>query len=102
QDLEPPEREGTPLSGEQRVQLWLAVSQKARLTNLALTLADERASIIKQIDRERTARIKIRDRLYPNTTIEIDDGGKEIRAITHFATFSKDYETGAIRMTPYS
>ncbi len=101
-NLEPNERDGNALPGDQRVELWRAVSQKARLTNLALMMADERARIIKEIDRERTARIKIKDRVYPNTTIEIDDGAKEIRAVTHFATFSKDYETGSIRMTPYS
>lgn len=86
----------------ERIALWQAVAEKAVLAGLALELADKRAQLIAQIDRDKTARIKVRDRAFPHTTIEIDDGGTEIRSITHYATFSKDYETGAIRTTPYS
>lgn len=102
EQLQPMEESGNYLHPEERIALWTAVAQKGQLGLLAIELSEERARIISQIDREKTARVKIRDRVYPNTTIEIDDGAMEIRAITHFATFSKDYETGAIRVTPYS
>jgi len=38
--------------------------------------------------------------VYPQVKILIDDAALEMRTMTQFATFSKDYETGEMRVTP--
>ena len=86
---------------ENRLRLWQAMSEKAKLNDRLVTLSRRKNSLLASIDQDRAARIKVLDVVYPQTHIEIDDVGMTVKKLTQFVTFSKDYEAGALRLTSY-
>jgi hypothetical protein len=95
------EEAGQALPADVRERLWRAVIRNARLNADLRRLSQEKAALLGMINLERGSRISITDRVYPRVKIGIDDTGLEVRSLTQFATFSKDYDVGEMRMTPY-
>lgn len=102
QDLSPVEERGEMLPIAKRVALWNAMSEKARINDQLSGLSQAKNKLIASINEDKTARVKISDRVFPPTQIEIDDVGLTIKAVTQFVTYSKDYEAGLLRMTPFT
>lgn len=100
-ELLPSEEAGEALSYEDRARLWQAGACRARLHADLRHLAHQKSKLLGMINAERSSRISILDRAHPNVRIGIDDAGREIEKLTQFATFTKDYEAGELRMTPY-
>lgn len=100
-ELEPSESTGQPASLEDRLRLWHAMSTKARINDRLVALSKRKTALIASIDQDRSARIKIFDKVHPQTIIEIDDVGMSVKKLTQFVTFSKDYEAGALRVTSF-
>ena len=99
--LLPSEEAGEPLPYEDRVRLWQALACRMRVHGDLRHLAHQKSQLLGMINSERNSRISILDRAYPNVRIGIDDAGREIQKLTQFATFTKDYEDGELRMTSY-
>jgi uncharacterized protein (DUF342 family) len=99
--LSPKESPGKKGTSEERLKLWTAMSEKARLNDKLVALARRKNALIASIDQDRSARIKIADKVHPQTQIEIDDVGMTVKKLTQYVTFSKDYEAGALRMTSF-
>jgi uncharacterized protein (DUF342 family) len=99
--LEPNEVTGNPTNVEDRLRLWAAMSDKARLNDQLVALAHRKSDLLASIDEDRSARIKVADKVHPQTHIEIDDVEMTVKKLTQFVTFSKDYEAGAMRVTSF-
>jgi uncharacterized protein (DUF342 family) len=91
-----------PANITDRLKLWTSLSEKAKLNDRLVTLARRKNTLISSLDQDRSARIKVSDKVHPQTHIEIDDVGMTVKKITQYVTFSKDYEAGALRITSYS
>ena len=100
--LLPAEERGESLSADNRVHLWQAVLRRARLNRDLLHLSRQKAAVLGMINRDRNARIRITDRAYPKVKIIVDDLAMELQNMTQYVTFSKDYDAGSLRMTPYA
>lgn len=100
-ELLPSEEAGAPLSPEDRARLWQAQACRMRVHADLRRLAHQKSRFLGMINAERSSRISILDRVYPNVRLSIDDAGREIQKLTQFATFTKDYEAGELRMTSY-
>lgn len=96
------EEAGTPLPPADRARLWQAQARRLRLSAEIRQLAQQKSKLLGMINAERTSRVSISDRAYPLVRIGIDDAGLELQKMTQFATFTKDYEGGQLRMTPYN
>lgn len=97
----PLEETGEQISSADRVRLWRAVIRKARLSADLRRLSQQKSALLGMINVERGSRICITGHAYPGVKIGIDDTGLEIQNLTQYATFSKDYEVGELRTTPY-
>lgn len=100
-ELLPSEEAGEALAYEDRVRLWQAEACRTRVHTELRQLAHQKSKLLGMINAERSSRISILDRAHPNVRIGIDDAGREIQKLTQFATFTKDYESGELRMTSY-
>ncbi|MCC6446032.1 MAG: FapA family protein [Armatimonadetes bacterium] len=95
------ENQGTKLPVEKRCLLLESIQRIQRLGEQAMTLESERNRLLQNLDRERAAKISITSRAFPKVRVLIDEAALEIKQITQFATFSKDWDNGEIRMTSY-
>lgn len=102
QSLMPMEKDGIACSGIDRARLWRACVRKARLNIDLRRLSREKSALLGMINGEHGSRVCITDRVYPNVKISIDNAGVDIQRLTQFATFSKDYDLGELRVTPYN
>lgn len=98
----PLEEHGANCGVENRINLWRAAVRQARLNADLRVLSLQKSTLLGMINCERGSRVCITDRAYPNVKIGIDDAGADIKKLTQFATFSKDYESGGLRITPYN
>jgi len=101
QALRPYEERGEARTTEERVRLWHATVQSARLHAILARLARQKERRLGMINSVRSARIGIASRAYPKVKISIDELTWEVPALTQFACFTRDYELGEIRMTPF-
>lgn len=99
-ELLPIEEAGMPLGRQDRVRLWQMLVRRRRLANDLQRLTQQKSRLLGMINEERGSRICVEGSVYPKVKILLDDAALEIRAVTQFATFSKDYETGELRITP--
>jgi hypothetical protein len=53
------------------------------------------------INGDRSARVCVTDRAYANVKISVDELTMDLQNVTQFVTFSKDYDAGELRITPY-
>jgi len=99
-ELMPSEEAGTPLGIQDRVRLWQMSVRRARITRDLHRLTQQKSRLLGMINEEHGSRICVEGSVYPQVKILIDDAALEMRTMTQFATFSKDYETGEMRVTP--
>lgn|GEM_PF-5381508 len=100
-ELEPTNSGKEQSSVEDRLRLWYAMSEMAKLNDRLVTLSRRKNMLLASIDQNRSARIKVSDKVHPQTQIEIDDVGMTVKKLTQYVTFSKDYEAGALRLTSF-
>ena len=74
---------------------------KTRLNDDLRQMAQEKSRLLGMINTDHTARICITGRAYPKVKVIVDDQAQDLRNLTQYATFSKDYEAGELRVTPY-
>jgi len=99
-ELLPSEEAGTPLGRQDRVRLWQMSVQRVRLARDLHRLTQQKSRLLGKINEERGSRVCVEGSVYPHVKVLLDDAALEVRAVTQFATFSKDYETGELRITP--
>lgn len=99
-ELLPSEEAGTPLGVQDRVRLWQMSVRRTRLADDLQRLTQEKSRLLGMINGEHGSRICVEGSVYPQVKILLDDAALEVRTVTQFATFSKDYETGELRITP--
>jgi len=99
-ELLPAEESGTPLGVPDRVRLWQMSVRRVRLARDLHRLTRQKSRLLGMINGEHSSRICVEGSVYPQVKIFLDEAALEVRALTQFATFSKDYETGELRITP--
>ncbi|MEO7717605.1 MAG: FapA family protein [Capsulimonas sp.] len=99
--LLPIEQAGDELPIEDRVRLWTAAIRKGRIHADLMRLSAEKSAALGMINKNRTARVSVTDKIFPKVKVLVDDAPLEVRAVTQFVSFTKDYEAGTIRVTPY-
>jgi len=99
-ELLPGEEAGTPRSVQNRARLWQMSVRRVRLTEDLRRLTGQKSRLLGMINEEHGSRICVGGSVYPQVKIIVDDAALEVRAVTQFATFSKDYEAGELRITP--
>lgn len=99
-ELLPTEESGTPLEVRDRARLWQMSVRRVRLARDLRSLTQQKSRLLGMINGEHGSRICVEGTVYPQVKILLDDAALEVRAATQFATFSKDYETGKLRVTP--
>ena len=100
-ELLPVEEAGTALPLPDRLRLWRALMAKTRLNDALMQMAREKSRLLGMINVDRTARICITGRAYPKVKVIVDDQAQDLKNLTQYATFSKDYDLGELRVTPY-
>ena len=95
------ESAGTALPVEDRLRLWRALMAKTRLNDSLVQMARQKSRLLGMINADHTARVSVTDRAYPKVKVIVDDLAQDLRNLTQYATFSKDYEAGELRITPY-
>ena len=101
-ELLPTEEGGQPLPVADRIRLWRATAQRAHINAELFGLARQKKTLLGMINGERGARVCITGRAYPRVKILVDEAPLDLKNVTQYATFSKDYDTGELRMTSYS
>ena len=99
--LLPSEEAGTPLPLADRRRLWRALMAKTRLNDALRQMACQKSRALGMINQDHSARVCVTDRAYPQVKIIVDDQAQDLKNTIQFATFSKDYEAGELRITPY-
>ena len=99
--LLPAEEAGTVLPVPDRLRLWRALMAKTRLNDALMQMAREKSRVLGMINTDRSARICITGRAYPKVKVIVDDQAQDLQNVTQYVTFSKDYEAGELRVTPY-
>ncbi len=100
-ELLPPEEAGTPLPVADRLRLWRALMAKTRAADALAQMSRQKSRLLGMINADRSARVCVTDRAYPNVHITVDDLTMDLQNLTQFVTFSKDYDAGELRITPY-
>jgi hypothetical protein len=100
-DMREREEGGIMLAPEDRSRLWRAIIRKGRLNADLRQLSQQKSALLGMINKERGSRVCVSDRVYPGVKVGIDDTALEVRKLTQYVTFSKDYDLGELRMTPY-
>ena len=96
------EESGERMEPDDRKALWMTVLRKERIEQDLVRMSRKKAHLLGMINADRGSRISIEGAVYPKTRISIDEVSTDIEHLTQFATFSKDYEIGDLRMTPFS
>jgi hypothetical protein len=99
--LLPREEAGTRLPVADRLRLWRALMAKTRINDSLTQMSRQKSRLLGMINVDRSARVCVTDRAYPNVKISVDELTMELQNLTQFVTFSKDYDAGALRITPY-
>lgn len=99
-ELLPSEESGTALGMHDRVRLWQVSVRRVRLARDLQRLTQQKSRLLGMINGEHGNRICVEGSVYPQVKILLDEAALEVRAVTQFATFSKDYDTGELRITP--
>jgi uncharacterized protein (DUF342 family) len=100
-ELMPSEEAGVPLPVEGRLRLWRALMAKTRISDTLTQMSRQKSRLLGMINADRSARVSVTDRAYPNVKVTVDDLTMDLKNLTQFVTFSKDYEGGELRVTPY-
>lgn len=74
--------------------------RRARLGTDLMALTRQKARLLGMINETRGARVCVEGLVYPHVRVTIDDAVEEVQVETQFATFSKEAETGELRITP--
>jgi hypothetical protein len=101
QTLLPVEERGDQLPIEDRVSLWKAAIRKGRIQTDLQHLARQKAKLLGLVNTERACRVCVKDKICPKVRVTIDESAIEIQRTTQYVTFSKDYDSGKIRLTSY-
>ncbi len=99
-ELLPSEQAGTALAGPERARLWQATVRRARLGADLANLTQKKGRLLGMINETRGARVCVEGLVYPHVRVSVDDAVEEVQVETQFATFSKDADTGELRVTP--
>jgi uncharacterized protein (DUF342 family) len=86
---------------EERMKLWAAMSEKVWLNDRLISLSKRKSILLASIDQDRSAKVTVVERVYPQTQIEIDDVGMTVKKLTQYVTFTKDYEASALKVTSF-
>jgi len=100
-ELLPVEERGDELPIEDRVRLWKAAIKKGRIHADLQRLAREKAVLLGLINVEKSSKVCVKDRICPKVRVVVDDAVLEVKKVTQYVTFSKDYESGQLRTTSY-
>lgn len=99
--LLPSEEAGIPLNVPDRLRLWRALIAKTRINDALAQMSRQKGQLLGMINKDRSARVCIPDRAYPNVKITVDALTLDLQNLTQYVTFSKDYDAGEMRITPY-
>lgn len=100
-ELLPVEERGEELPIEDRVRLWKAAIRKGRIQADLQMLAREKSTLLGLVNTQKTSRVCVKDRICPKVRVIVDESALEVQKTTQYVTFSKDYESGQIRITSY-
>ena len=99
--LLPQEEAGAALPVSDRLRLWRALAAKARAGDALMQMSRQKSRLLGMINADHTARVCVTGRAYPRVKVIVDDQAQDLRDVIQYATFSKDYEAGELRITPY-
>ena len=95
------EQRAGPLPAAERVRLWQTAARITHSENALWQLAGQKSHVLGMINADKGARICVRERVFVKVKIIADDAPLAINSITQFVSFSKDYETGIVRVTSF-
>ncbi len=100
-ELLPTEEAGTVLPVADRLRLWRALMAKTRANDALVQMSRQKSRLLGMINQDHNARVCITGRAHPKVKVIVDDQAQDLQYAIQFATFSKDYEAGELRVTPY-
>lgn len=97
-----PEQSNAPQTPETRSRLWRCCAVIAECNSTLLNLARQKSALLGMINSERGARICASNKIFPRVKVIIDDCPIDVTSPIHFVSFSKDFDSGNIRIAPFS
>ena len=89
------------LSPAERALLWQTMTRTVRAHEHLQVLGRHKNAALEQINAEHGSRVCVAGRAFPKVRVTVDDAASELDIVTQFAVFSKDYDAGSLRVTPF-